>query len=80
VDNIKINLREIVWGGMDWIGLAQDKDKWRALAKAAMNLRFPQNAGKLIQISLIGSSVTITCSFNSRDHDTGMTKWPLLDV
>jgi hypothetical protein len=32
---------------VDWIGLAQDTDKWRALANAVMNLRLPQNAGKL---------------------------------
>jgi hypothetical protein len=31
VDNIKMNLREIGWGGMDWIDLAQDRDQWRAL-------------------------------------------------
>jgi hypothetical protein len=36
VDNIKINLREIKWDGMDWIDLAQDWDQWRAL-----NLRVP---------------------------------------
>jgi hypothetical protein len=30
-DNIKINLRDIGWGGMDWIDLAEDKDQWRAL-------------------------------------------------
>jgi hypothetical protein len=43
VDNIKMDLEEIGWGGEDWIGLAQDKDKWRdkwrALVKAVMNLR-----------------------------------------
>jgi hypothetical protein len=37
-DNIKINLREIGWGGMDWIHLAQDRDQWRAPVKAVMNL------------------------------------------
>jgi hypothetical protein len=41
VDNIEMNLGHIEWGGMDWIGLAQDRDKWRALVKAVMNLRVP---------------------------------------
>jgi hypothetical protein len=40
-DNIKIYLREIRWGGMDWIDLAQDRDKWRALVNTVMNLRIP---------------------------------------
>jgi hypothetical protein len=38
VDNIKINLGEIRWNGVDWIGLAQDRNKWRALVNAVMNL------------------------------------------
>jgi hypothetical protein len=41
VDNIKMDLLEIVWGGMDWIGLAQDREKWIALVDAVMNLRVP---------------------------------------
>jgi hypothetical protein len=41
VDNIKMNLLEIGWGGVDWIGLAQDRDNWRALVDAVMNLRVP---------------------------------------
>jgi hypothetical protein len=41
VDNIKVDLREIEWDGMDWIDLAQDKDQWRALVKAVMNLLVP---------------------------------------
>jgi hypothetical protein len=34
MDNIKIDLREIGWDGMDWIGLAQDRDQWRTLEYA----------------------------------------------
>jgi hypothetical protein len=41
VDNIKIDLREIGWDGMDWIDLAQDRDQWRALVNTVMNLRVP---------------------------------------
>jgi hypothetical protein len=39
VDNIEIDLRDIGWEGMDWIDLAQDRDQWRALMNAVMNLR-----------------------------------------
>jgi hypothetical protein len=41
VDNIRIDLREIGWDGMDWIDLAQDRDQWRALVNAVMKLRVP---------------------------------------
>jgi hypothetical protein len=41
VDNIKIDVREIGWDGMDWIDLAQDGNQWRALVKTVMNLRIP---------------------------------------
>jgi hypothetical protein len=39
VDNIKMDLREIGWDGMDWIDLAQERDQWRALVNTVMNLR-----------------------------------------
>jgi hypothetical protein len=39
VDNIKMDLREIGWGGVDCINLAQDRDQWRAYVNTVMNLR-----------------------------------------
>jgi hypothetical protein len=41
VDNIKIDLKEVGWDGMDWIDLAQDRDKWRAIVITLMNLGIP---------------------------------------
>jgi hypothetical protein len=41
VDSIKIDLKEIGWGGMDWIDLTQERDQWRALVNTVMDLRVP---------------------------------------
>jgi hypothetical protein len=39
VDNIKMDLREIKWDGINWIGLAQDRDQWRALVNTIMKIK-----------------------------------------
>jgi len=38
-DTIKMDLKEVVWVGMDWIDVAQDRERWQALVDAVMNLR-----------------------------------------
>jgi hypothetical protein len=40
-DNIRMDLRAIVWKGVDWIRLAQDRDQWRAAVNTVMNLHIP---------------------------------------
>jgi hypothetical protein len=40
-DNIKMYLQDVGRGGMDWIDMAQDRDRWRAVVSAVMNLRVP---------------------------------------
>ena len=48
VDSIRMDLQEVGCGYGDWIGLAQDRDRWWTLVSAAMNLRVPKNAGNLL--------------------------------
>jgi hypothetical protein len=45
VDNIKMDLTEIGWDGMDWVDLAQDRDHWRALVNTVMNIRVHKMLG-----------------------------------
>jgi hypothetical protein len=55
-DNIKTDLREIGWDGMDWIDLAQDRDQWRGHVNTVMNLRVPIYAGKFMSGCTIAGS------------------------
>jgi hypothetical protein len=48
VNNIRMDLQEVGCGHMDWIGLTQDRDRWRMLVSVVMNLRVPWNAGNLL--------------------------------
>jgi hypothetical protein len=41
VDNIIMDLVEVGWGDMNWIGLAEDRDRWRAVVNLVLNLRVP---------------------------------------
>jgi hypothetical protein len=50
VDNIRMNVREIGWEGMNWIGLAQGRNNRRDFLNVIMNFQFPKNAGKFLSI------------------------------
>jgi hypothetical protein len=55
VDAIKMDRREIILDGMNWIHLVQDRDQWRAVVSTVMNLRFLYNFGKFFSSSRTGS-------------------------
>jgi hypothetical protein len=48
MDNVKMNLRDIGWGGMDWIDMVQDREQWRALVNTVMNVLVRWNIGKFL--------------------------------
>jgi hypothetical protein len=72
VDNVKMDLREIEWAGMDWIDLAQDTDQWRALVNMVMNLPVPYSAGRFFNGCTTGSF-----SRRAQLHEFSYTSNPL---
>ena len=67
VDNIRMDLQEVGCGYIDWIGLAQDRDRWRTLVSAVMNLRVPWNAGNFLTSCKL-------VSFSRRNQHHGVSK------
>jgi hypothetical protein len=67
LDNIRIDLVEVGWGDVVWIGLAQDRDRWKALVNSVLNRRVTWNAGKL-------SSVQTTRDLSSSAQLHGVSK------
>ena len=68
VDNIRMDLQEVGCGYTDWFGLAQDRDRWRALVSAVMNLRVPWNA-----VNFLTSCKPVSFSRMTLHH--GVSKW-----
>jgi hypothetical protein len=62
----RMDLLQVGWGDVDWIGLPQDRDRWRALVNSVLNLRVPYNTGKL-------SSVLTTKDLLSSAHLHGVS-------
>ena len=63
VDNIRMDLQEVGYGYVDWIGLAQDRNGWRTLVSAVMNLRVPWNVGNFLT-----SCKPVSCSGRTLYH------------
>ena len=63
VDNIRMDLQEVGCGYVDWIGLAQDRDRWRTLVCTVVNLQVPWNAGNFLT-----SCKPVSCSRRTLHH------------
>jgi hypothetical protein len=61
VDNIRMDLGEMGWGDVDWIGLAQDRNRWRVLVNEVLNIRVRRHAGKLSSSCTTGSLSAPCC-------------------
>ena len=72
VDNIRMDLQEVGCGYVDWIGLAQDRDRWRTLVSAVMNLGVPWNAGNFL-------TSCKPVSFSRRTLHNGVSKLQVME-
>jgi hypothetical protein len=61
-DNIKMDIQEVKWVGTDWIAVAQDRGRWRALVNEVMNPRVPYNAGNFFLTADLLASQEGLCS------------------
>jgi len=59
--NIRLDIREVWWEGVDWIHLAQDRDQWRALVKTVMNEISGFHGGKDSSPDLLGCDAALCC-------------------
>jgi hypothetical protein len=74
LNNIRMDLVELGWGDVDWIGMATDRDRWRALVNAVMSRRVPYHAGRLSSV-LTTRGTRIGCWWeNQKEKATRKTK------
>jgi hypothetical protein len=80
VDNIRMDLGEAGWCEVEWIGLAQDRNRWRDIVNSVLNLRVSWNVGKLssgLASSGLSSSVRLASQKDWRTTYTFMRRYSL---
>ena len=75
MDNIRMDLQEVGCGYVDWFGLAQDRDRWRTVVSAVMNLRVPWNAGNFLT-----DCKPVSCSGRTLQHGVSKVRSLLISI